>query len=142
MIQQHTILILEDDSAYRGYLRILLCRMNYNVIEASNGIQGVDMARKHKPDLILSDFNMPGLNGYQVWEDLQQDEELRQIPFILQSSMVDSRWRNHRHPLLQTLENVSLQNGSTVRLLEKTNTIAALLNALKDSLQEHRGILV
>jgi CheY-like chemotaxis protein len=56
------------------------------VITATNGQEGVDLARIHHPDLVISDIYMPILNGYQLLEQFQQDEQLHKIPVIILSA--------------------------------------------------------
>jgi two-component system LytT family response regulator len=83
------ILILEDDETVRLPLIDLLEAENYTVIAAPDGKQGVELARREKPDLIVSDIMMPEMDGYAVFEALQKDPITAVIPFIFLSAKTD-----------------------------------------------------
>jgi len=76
------ILIIEDEADVRANLIDLLELEDYEVLEAENGLIGIEIARKELPDLILSDIMMPHKNGYEVLLDLQKDPHTQSIPFI------------------------------------------------------------
>jgi two-component system LytT family response regulator len=83
------ILILEDDETVRLPLIDLLEAENYDVLAAPDGKQGVDLARKEKPDLIISDIMMPEMDGHAVFEALQKDPITAVIPFIFLTAKTD-----------------------------------------------------
>src|ERR1700739_3769077 len=76
------ILVIEDEPEMRRNITALLRYYDYQPIAAENGRQGVEAARRERPDLILCDVMMPELDGYGVLQALQQDAELTLIPFI------------------------------------------------------------
>ncbi len=76
------ILVIEDEPEMRRNITTLLRYCDYESLAAENGRQGVEAARRHKPDLILCDVMMPELDGYGVLQALQADLSLAQIPFI------------------------------------------------------------
>ena len=77
-----TILIVEDNEKNRKLLRDLLLVHGYQSIEAVDGPTGLDMARRHLPDLILMYIQLPGLDGYSVTRQLKEDETTRGIPVV------------------------------------------------------------
>lgn len=80
------VLIVEDEYGNAEVLQLLLEAEGYRVALASNGKQALDMLRSsEQPDLILSDFMMPIMNGGEFGAVLKQDAALRQIPFIFMS---------------------------------------------------------
>lgn len=83
------ILIMEDDANVRLPIVDLLEANGYNVIAAENGKEGVRLAGKEKPDLIISDIMMPELDGYGVFETLQRDPLTAVIPFIFLTAKTD-----------------------------------------------------
>jgi CheY-like chemotaxis protein/CRP-like cAMP-binding protein len=88
------ILVLEDDEAVRLPIVDLLEAHNYEVITAEDGQKGIELAGSSKPDLILSDIMMPNVDGYGVFEALQQDPLTAVIPFIFltaKAEMTDLR---------------------------------------------------
>jgi len=76
------ILVIEDNKDILENTAELLQLSHYQVLIASNGKEGVEQAIKNKPDLILCDIMMPGLDGYGVLHMLQNNPELQHIPFI------------------------------------------------------------
>ncbi len=80
------ILIVDDSPTERFFLTDLLRKNGYDVITAENGEQGVAMAKAEKPDLILMDVVMPGLNGFQATRQLSRDETTKLIPVIMCST--------------------------------------------------------
>ncbi|MDJ1506444.1 response regulator [Xanthocytophaga agilis] len=77
-----TILIIEDRLEIRENAAEILQLSSYHVLQAGNGKEGVELARKSKPDLILCDVLMPELDGYGVLHLLQRDPETAAIPFV------------------------------------------------------------
>jgi signal transduction histidine kinase len=82
------ILIIEDDYAIRVTLQELLQLNGHTVRAAADGIAGLQLAAT-RPDLILCDVGMPGLDGYQVLSAIQQDPAIRDIPFIFLTARAD-----------------------------------------------------
>jgi DNA-binding response OmpR family regulator len=76
------ILVIEDEPEMRRNITALLRYHNYEPVGAENGRQGIEVARRENPDLILCDVMMPELDGYAVIQALQNDQALARIPFI------------------------------------------------------------
>jgi len=77
------ILVVDDSPTDQQYLRELLTAKGYQVVSASGGEEGVSKAKSERPDLILMDVVMPGLNGFQATRQLGQDDATRHIPVII-----------------------------------------------------------
>jgi CheY-like chemotaxis protein len=77
-----TVLLADDRAEDRQLLRVILERLGYNVVEASDGIQALELARKVRPRLILSDILMPKMDGFMLCRKLHADDELRHVPFV------------------------------------------------------------
>jgi DNA-binding response OmpR family regulator len=86
-----TILLIEDDSVVRENTAELLGLANYHVITAANGKIGVNLAKKHVPDIIICDIMMPELNGYGVLQILSKETLTQQIPFIFLSAKTEHK---------------------------------------------------
>lgn len=84
-----TILVLEDDENVRLPVVDLLETAGYTVESATDGAEGVKLARKLKPDLIVSDIMMPELDGLGAFEALQKDTDTAVIPFIFLTAKTD-----------------------------------------------------
>ncbi|MEY4384921.1 MAG: hypothetical protein RLY20_204 [Verrucomicrobiota bacterium] len=76
------ILIIEDEPSIRENLVEILELEGHEPFAAADGIAGRELARQAKPDLILCDVMMPGLDGYAVLKSLRADEQTARIPFI------------------------------------------------------------
>jgi two-component system sensor kinase len=83
------ILVIEDQSEVRQNLEDILSLENYDVVTASDGEQGLDLAKQILPNLILCDVMMPKLSGFEVLRSLRQDPQLATIPFILLTAKAD-----------------------------------------------------
>ena len=77
------ILIIDDEEVLRRIMRTMLERRPFEVIEAASGVEGFDLAKKLRPDLILLDWNMPGMNGAEVLKILRAEPLTANIPVIL-----------------------------------------------------------
>ncbi|WP_068467385.1 SpoIIE family protein phosphatase [Candidatus Protochlamydia phocaeensis] len=86
-MKKEKLLIINDDENIRDILTLFLKEKQYEVIEAEDGFSGMEQAVKASPDLILLDIVMPGLNGYQVCEQLKQNPLTKDIPVIFLSSL-------------------------------------------------------
>ena len=86
------VLIIEDNKDVAYYLNQCL-RGRYKTIHAINGIEGLEMAFEHIPDIIISDVMMPGKDGYEVCSMLKQDERTDHIPIVLLTAKVTTKDR-------------------------------------------------
>lgn len=77
------ILLVEDNETNRDMLRRRLERKGYLVITAHDGEQAYSLVHSEKPDLILMDISLPGMNGWQVIQLLKADDATRHIPIIV-----------------------------------------------------------
>ena len=76
------ILVIEDNPTNLELLSYLLASFGHKVIAAGDGQSGLEMARQEKPELVICDVQMPGMDGYQVAKEFKQDAALRKIPLI------------------------------------------------------------
>jgi DNA-binding response OmpR family regulator len=88
------ILIVDDDEHAVEILTRMLGREGYACLSASGGAAGLQVVRDQPVDVILLDVMMPGMDGLQVCEHLQADEQLRQIPIILLTAKDDIETRS------------------------------------------------
>jgi two-component system cell cycle response regulator DivK len=77
-----TVLIVEDNELNMKLFQDLLEAHGYQTVGTRNGIETLDLARKHEPDLILMDIQLPEVSGLEVTKWLKDDPELRSIPVI------------------------------------------------------------
>lgn len=76
------MLVVDDERSIRLLCRVNLAASGMEVLEASNGHEALELARKERPDLVLLDVMMPELDGWSVARELAADEETREIPII------------------------------------------------------------
>jgi CheY-like chemotaxis protein len=76
------VLLVEDNVDNLALVRFLLERSGYAVIEAHNGVQGLQLARDEIPDLILMDLSLPEMDGWAAAEELKADEKTASIPLL------------------------------------------------------------
>lgn len=81
-----TILIVEDNAQNRLLMVDILKVRGYEVLEAHDGAEGIELARKHKPDLILLDMQMPVMDGLEAARRLKADPETRSIKILAVTS--------------------------------------------------------
>ena len=80
------ILIIEDQEDNRAIMRDLLSTAGYELIEAADGEEGVKLAEKERPDLILMDIQLPIIDGYEATRRIKAIVELKSIPIIAVTS--------------------------------------------------------
>jgi len=86
------VLIIEDEPDLRLILSLCLQHSGYfDTIAASDGIEGIEMAKQQKPDLILIDAMMPRLDGYATCRLMKQDSTRKSIPVIFLTAKTDQR---------------------------------------------------
>ena len=77
-----TVLIVEDNELNLKLFRDLLDAHGYETLESRDGLEALELARKHRPDLILMDIQLPEVSGLEVTKWLKEDEELKSIPVV------------------------------------------------------------
>ena len=80
------ILLVDDDPDFIEATRTVLETQPYEVLTALSGEEGLKKAKEEKPDLVLLDIIMPGVDGFQVCQQLKKDPQLSQIPVIMITS--------------------------------------------------------
>ena len=76
------ILIVDDLPQNLYMLEVLLKSNGYEVEQASNGIEALEIARKNPPEMVISDILMPGMDGFSLCRAWKSDDQLKNIPFI------------------------------------------------------------
>ncbi len=86
MTSNKTILIIEDQKDLADLVQRRLTQEGFDVIAATDGISGLRIAREHRPDLVVLDINMPGLDGLQVCQQLRSEPRHAQLPILILSA--------------------------------------------------------
>lgn len=77
------ILIIDDDPGVRGVLQAMLERAGHEVTAGCSGLEGLQLARARRPDLVLLDIEMPGMNGFDVCSLMKTDTTLASVPVVI-----------------------------------------------------------
>lgn len=80
--EKKTILLVEDEHSMVILIKYNLESAGYNIYSVKNGQEALDYCKTNSPDLIISDIGMPEMDGYELRQNLLNDEKLRTIPFI------------------------------------------------------------
>lgn len=86
------ILIVDDEPDLIELVRLRLESSGYDVLEAHDGQEGLDMARKDHPDLIILDIMMPKMNGYQVCRELKKEDKKTPVMLLTAKSQESDRF--------------------------------------------------
>lgn len=77
------ILVVDDEISILKFMNNYLTKAGYEVYIASNGLEGIDLAKSHNVDLIITDVKMPIMNGFRLIQELKSDPAYRSIPIIV-----------------------------------------------------------
>ncbi|MGH7977205.1 MAG: ATP-binding response regulator, partial [Limisphaerales bacterium] len=89
------ILVIDDEEWLREMIQLALRQRGFEVVEASNGQEGIEKARKELPDLILCDINMEKVDGYLTLSSLRNESPTAAIPFILMTGLANNDGMRH-----------------------------------------------
>ena len=81
------VLIVEDDKILRELVSQKLEKENYKILTAIDGEEGLKKIKEEKPDLVLLDLILPGIDGFEVLERIKQDTEINKIPIVILSNL-------------------------------------------------------
>lgn len=84
-----SVLIVDDEPMARTLLRLMLVRAGFNVSEAEDGFDALEKVKRNRPDIILLDVMMPGMDGFSVCETLRRESETAALPIIMLSAKTD-----------------------------------------------------
>jgi len=84
-VANHKILVIDDSRVIRNMVRDMLPKGNFEVLEAKDGIEGLNSIRQDRPNLIMLDFLLPRMSGWEVFQHIQEQQELQRIPLVLMS---------------------------------------------------------
>jgi len=90
MTDKKAILIIEDEMSLLEALKIKFTKEGFGILEAKNGVEGLEVAKKEHPDLILLDIIMPKMDGLTMLSRLREDKWGKDVPVILLTNLNDS----------------------------------------------------
>ncbi len=90
-----TLLVVEDEWAIADWLEVLLSEHAYHVLVASNGRQALDILHREKPDLVLTDFMMPFVDGAGLISAMADNPKTNGIPVVVMTSLAENAVQQH-----------------------------------------------
>lgn len=93
-MENKRILIIDDEGFFVEPIKMFLKKYGFEIIVASDGISGLQKARKESPDLIMLDLMLPGIDGFLICRLLKFDEKYRHIPVVIVSAKDSERDKN------------------------------------------------
>jgi DNA-binding response OmpR family regulator len=84
-VASHKILVIDDSRVIRNMVRDMLPKGNFQVLEAKDGVEGLNCIRQERPNLIMLDFLLPRMSGWEVFQHIQSQTDLQTIPLVLMS---------------------------------------------------------
>jgi PAS domain S-box-containing protein len=85
--EDNSVLIVNDEPDQLTLMSSLLHKAGYSVLTAEDGAEGLDLARRERPDLVISDVSMPRMNGLEFCREIRADSELKTVPILLVSAL-------------------------------------------------------
>lgn len=142
------LLVIEDSGVIRKTIRDFLQKESVEIIEAKDGIQGLNLIRQVRPDLIMLDFIIPGMSGWQVYQQIAANPELQTIPLMIVSGGKDEVARYFPEPFEhfvflskpfdrnQLIEAIELVTGDALSTEKKVFKIESDIEQLKQQINE------
>lgn len=81
----HKILVIDDSKVIRMRVRDMLPQGNFEVLEARDGLEGFNMIKSERPNLIMLDWLLPKMTGWEVFQEVQKDYDIKSIPLVVMS---------------------------------------------------------
>ena len=94
MSEKKRVLVVDDELDMLMVIKLRLEASGYEVVTATDGLEGLNVARKTKPDLIVLDVMLPKMNGYKVSRFLKFDEEYKHIPIVMLTALAGEEDRS------------------------------------------------
>jgi DNA-binding response OmpR family regulator len=85
IVSTHKILVIDDSKVIRMRVRDMLPEGNFEILEARDGLEGYNLIRSENPNLIMLDFLLPKMSGWEVYQEIQKEQSLKAIPLVLMS---------------------------------------------------------
>jgi CheY-like chemotaxis protein len=84
-VSAQKVLVIDDSRVIRARIREMLPESNFEIVEAEDGLQGFNLMQQANPDLILLDFLLPRMSGWDVYQRIQHDPGLQSVPLVVMS---------------------------------------------------------
>ena len=88
--EKKTVVCVEDEPEMIDLVKLILGRKGFELVGAVGGREGLETVRKLKPDLVLLDLMMPDMDGWEVYQQMKADDDLKDIPVIIVTAKAQS----------------------------------------------------
>jgi two-component system chemotaxis response regulator CheY len=88
-----TILTVDDSATMREMLKVALVDLGYRVMQATDGVDALQALKSERPDAIITDINMPRMNGVVLIQELRKDEGYRAVPVLVLTTESAPEWK-------------------------------------------------
>ena len=122
--QQARILSIEDHPEMRGLIQLIFERQGHHVISVKSGEFGLEMLKSLRPDVLLLDLMLPDVDGWEIYSQMKEDEELAQVPVIIVSARSASQDAKRGRKVI-----------GNDRYVEKPFEISNLISIVNDALE-------
>jgi CheY-like chemotaxis protein len=123
-----TILVCDDEDVLRALVRATLDLGEYRIVEARDGEESLELARRERPDLIVIDMMMPGKTGLEVVAELRRDADLANTPVIVLTARAQATDRD------------AAERAGVDRYLAKPFSPSALADTVQELIRERRRV--
>ncbi len=89
-----TVLTVDDSRTMREMLRLALIDQGFRVVQAEDGVHGLEVLAQEKPDVIVTDINMPRMDGFGFIEEVRSDPTYRGVPILVLTTESDAEKKN------------------------------------------------
>lgn len=128
------VLVIEDDEILRSLLLSFFEKEEFTVLSAEDGYCGLQLAQKFHPDIIISDINLPKLNGFEVLKQIRSNLTTANLPFIFYTSDSNSESIHH-----------AMQLGANEYLIKPANLqqlLESIINQIQLATIERQRVIV
>jgi DNA-binding response OmpR family regulator len=133
------VLVVDDNAKYRELAAKIMTDAGFETITATNGFEGLSAALKHQPSLILTDINMPGMDGWQLLRMIRARPTLRRMPVIFLTDLADEEQRLRGYEL--GVDDYVAKPFTEVELIARVERILERARLNEDTTNDMRGAL-
>ncbi len=132
MEQKTKVLVIEDEPALRDIYSTKLRMEGFEVLEAVDGIEGLDSALQHSPAIILLDVVLPIKDGFEVLKDLKMNSKTKEIPVVILSNL-GQEYEVKRGMALGAVAFLTKANLTPSQIVEQVRTVLGKAGAAKNA---------
>lgn len=127
------ILVIDDSGVIRKTVKDMLPAGKFEILEAKDGVEGLNLIRKERPNWIMLDFILPKMSGWDVYQEVEKQPELRKIPLVVMSGRKEEVTGKIPEPSFEYIEFL-------VKPFDQKQLMGALKNALEKSKKPRAGV--